>query len=175
MVKRLAIGLFLGLLVGLAVAAALTHGLGIAFVGSFGAIAAYVAAAATGMLVGLVTGKPIWSATGKIEAGLKAFFGALIAAGLMFVMRKWVRVDVDLGFLSAGAAGSLGAVPYAALPPISALLGAFFEIDNTAEPQDKSSASAAAQSPAARLRVAAGEDAEELAEDEVSDKKTRRR
>lgn len=173
MVKRLAIGLFLGLLVGLAVAAALTHGLGISFVGSFGAIAAYVAAAATGMLVGLVTGKPIWSATGKIEAGLKAFFGALIAAGLMFVMRKWITVDVNLSFLDAGAAGSLGAVPYAALPPISALLGAFFEIDNTPEAQEKEAAGA--KSPGARLRVAAGEDAEELVEDEVSDKKARRR
>ena len=172
MVKRLAVGLFLGLLVGLAVAAALTHGLGIAFVGSFGAIAAYVAAAATGMLVGLVTGKPIWSATGKIEAGLKAFFGALIAAGLMFVIRKWVTVDVDLAFLSPGASGSLGAVPYAALPPISALLGAFFELDNTPEPKEKDGASLP---PKARVRVAAGEDAEELAEDEAPAKRQTRR
>jgi hypothetical protein len=175
MVKRLAIGLFLGFLVGLAVAAALTHGLGITFVGSFGAIAAYVAAAATGSLVGLVTGKPIWSATGKIEAGLKAFFGALIAAGLMFVMRRWVTVDVNLSFLNAGAAGSLGAVPYAALPPISALLGAFFEIDNTPEAQEKEAAAGGSKAGNSRLRVAAGEDAEELAEDEVSDKKARRR
>lgn len=173
MVKRLAVGLFLGLLVGLAVAAALTHGLGVAFVGSFGAIAAYVAAAATGMLVGLVTGKPIWSATGKIEAGLKAFFGALMAAGLMFVLRKWVTVDVDLSFLNAGAAGSLGAVPYAALPPISALLGAFFEIDNT--PEASSADSGGSLPPKARVRLAAGEDAEELAEDEAPAKKASRR
>lgn len=175
MVKRLAIGLFLGLLVGLAVAAALTHGLGIAFVGSFGAIAAYLAAVATGMLVGLVTGKPIWSATGKIEAGLKAFFGALIAAGLMFVMRRWLSFDVDLSFLNAGAAGSVGSIPYAALPPIAAVLGAFFEIDNTPEAPEKEAAGTDSKTTGARVRVVAKQDAEELSEDEVSDKKARRR
>ncbi len=171
MVKRLAVGLFLGLLVGLAVAATLTHGLGIAFIGSLGAIAAYVAAAGTGLLVGLVTGKPIWSATGKIEAGLKAFFGALIAAGLMFVLRKWITVDVDLSFLNPGASGSLGAVPYAALPPIAALLGGFFEVDNTPEAAEANADTA----PKTRVRVAANAEADELDEEEAPAKKGARR
>ena len=35
---------------------------------------------------------------GQIEAGLKAFFGALLAAGGMFAVRTWVKLDVDLAF-----------------------------------------------------------------------------
>jgi hypothetical protein len=161
MLKRLMVGLFLGLLVGLAVAAALTHGLALSFAGGFGAVAAYVSAAATGLLVGLVTGKPIWSATGKIEAGLKAFFGALLAAGLLFVLRRFVHVNVDLAFLGPNAAGSMGDVPYAALPPVAALLGAFFEADNTPEPE---AAKAATGKPGPRVRVPAAE-ADELDDD----------
>lgn len=168
MVKRLVVGLVLGFLVGLAVAAALTHGAGIAFVGSFGAIAAYVSAAVVGALTGLVAGKPIWSTTGKIEAGLKAFFGALIAAGLMFAARRWLAMPIDFSFL--GGEGTLGEIPYASLPPIAALLGAFFEVDNTPEPQGKEA------SDAPRQRVALDAPREELDEEEpATAQKARRR
>ena len=170
MLKRLIVGLFLGFLVGLAVAAALTHGLGMSFVGGFGSVAAYVTAAVTGMLVGLVTGKPIWSTSGKIEAGLKAFFGALIAAGLMFVMRRWLKLDIDLGFLSTAASGQLGDVPYAALPPVAALLGAFFEVDNTPEPEEKTKSG-----PKVRVATGASASDDEELEDEAPAKRSARR
>src|SRR5215469_16609426 len=90
MLGRLLIGLVLGLLVGGLVAAGLVAGLGIlTFSGAGGAVLAYVAAALTGVLTGLVAGKPIWSSGAKIEAGLKAVFGALIGAGTMFALRQW--------------------------------------------------------------------------------------
>src|SRR5262245_22842725 len=78
MLVRLIFGALLGAILGGIVAAALVKGLGIL---AFGAMLAYVAAAITGVLAGLFTGKPIWTAGGKIEAGLKAFFGALLATG----------------------------------------------------------------------------------------------
>ena len=42
------------------------------------AIVAYLAAAVTGILIGLIAGKPIWAPDAKIEAGMKAGVGALL-------------------------------------------------------------------------------------------------
>ena len=91
MVKRLLYGLVFGLFVGAVVAAVAIKALGLISFGATagGAVLAYVFASLTGVLVGLVAGKPIWAAGGQIEAGLKAFVGALIASGLMFVMQRW--------------------------------------------------------------------------------------
>src|SRR5947208_10275574 len=135
MLKRLIVGLVLGTVIGAVVAAVLVQGLGWLTFGN--AAFAYLAAAATGALAGLVAGKPIWSADGKIEAGLKAFFGALLAAGAMFALRKWGDVSVDLTALGAGQ-GRVGDLPAAALPVVSAALGALFELDNT--PSDEKDA-----------------------------------
>src|SRR3954463_1003098 len=114
MLKRLFVGLFLGAVVGAIVAAVLVQGLGVMSFDTWalGAVGAYIAAAITGVLTGLVAGKPIWSADGKIEAGLKAFFGALIALGGMFVLRQWVHVNVDLTALKASnGAAEIGQLP----------------------------------------------------------------
>jgi hypothetical protein len=134
MVRRLFAGLIVGLLVGCAVAAALVAGLRVhefADLGAGGVVLAYLAAALTGVLTGLVAGKPIWASNAKIEAGLKALFGALLGAGLLFALRQWAGgVTADLGFIGAGH-GSVGELPAASLPLLAALLGAFFELDNT--------------------------------------------
>jgi hypothetical protein len=132
MVRRLFVGLILGLFVGAAVAAALVVGLKIPeFLGGGGAVLSYIAAAATGVLTGLIAGKPIWASGAKIEAGLKALFGALLGAGLMFAMRQWGGAfEPDLTFIGAGHA-PVGELPAASLPLLAALLGAFFELDNT--------------------------------------------
>src|SRR3954453_3964520 len=123
MVKRLFVGLFLGAVVGAILAAVLVQGLGVMSFETWalGAGGAYPAAAVTGVMTGLVAGKPIWSADGKIEAGLKAFFGALLAVGGMFVLRQWVNVNVDLSLLKLEG-GPIGNLP-AALPVIAAVLG----------------------------------------------------
>jgi hypothetical protein len=140
MVRRLLIGLVVGLIVGGLVAAALIAGLHMAvFDAEAGGVAlAYLAAATTGVLTGLVAGKPIWASGAKVEAGLKAFFGALVAAGLMFAARRWLTSWVDLDFVGAGQ-GAIGDLPAASLPLVAAALGGFFELDNT-EGSDKNAA-----------------------------------
>jgi len=134
MLKRLIVGLILGTVIGAVVAAVLVQGLGMALFSN--AVFAYLAAAATGVITGLVAGKPIWSADGKIEAGLKAFFGVLLGLGGMFVLRTWVNVDLNLSMLNAGV-GPLGALPAASLPIIAAVLAGFYEIDNSPASDDK--------------------------------------
>src|ERR1700734_3192289 len=104
MLRRLLIGLVLGLIVGGLAAAALVAGLHMPLfaLGAGGIGLAYLAAAVTGVLTGLVAGKPIWASGAKIEAGLKAFFGALLATGLMFALRQWVHFQPDMAFLMPG-------------------------------------------------------------------------
>lgn len=162
MLKRLIVGIFTGLVLGAIVAVALVQGLGVT---AMGAVTAYLFAAVVGALTGLVAGKPIWASGGQIEAGLKTFFGALLAVGAMFVLRMWVHVTLDLNAFHAGA-GEIGELPAVAFPAIGALLAAFFEADNTGEKDDKGET---------KKRIASGADGagnkrvaedEELAEDE---------
>lgn len=133
MLKRFIVGLVLGAVIGAVVAAVLVQGLGMVAFSS--GVFAYLAAAAAGAIAGLVAGKPIWAADGRIEAGLKAFFGVLLSLGGMFVLRQWGHLHVDLGALKAGS-GDLGDLPAASLPIISAVLSAFFELDNTPSDTD---------------------------------------
>ena len=170
MLKRLLLGLVIGLVVGLLVAGVAIEGLGLmSFAGTGGAALAYVFAAVTGVLVGLVAGKPIWARGGQIEAGLKAFFGALLGAGLMFAIRTWLGVSLDLSSFHAGA-GLLGNLPAASLPVIAMLLGGFYEVDNTPAPEEGESAKSEGKGKTAgkkNVRVAAEkselEDEEEAA------------
>jgi hypothetical protein len=175
MLKRLLVGLVLGGILGAAIAAVLVQGLGIAFTGSGGAVFAYLAAAVTGSLTGLITGKPIWSATGKIEAGLKAFFGTLLALGAMFALRQWAKVEVDLTALKAGS-GELGQLPAASLPIIAALLGGFFELDNTpaSESDKEEGGKGKGEASSKKVRVSDDADEEEEEEDESEPAKKRR-
>jgi len=152
MLRRLLVGLVLGLVVGGLVAAGFVQGLHILTFGdgTGGALFAYASAAVTGVLTGLVAGKPIWASGAKIEAGLKAFFGALIAAGLMFALRQWggsIPVPVT-AFTEAGR--HVGDLPVTALPMLAAVLGGFFEIDNTGGDED------AGKSGGTKKRVAEG-------------------
>jgi len=183
MVKRLIVGLVLGAIVGAILAAVLVQGLGVmAFSAStLGAAGAYLSAALVGVLTGLVAGKPIWSADGKIEAGLKAFFGALIALGGMFVLRHWVHVTMDLAALKASAGpAEIGELPAVSLPIIAAILGGFFELDNSGSGEDKDKkedekASAKGKPAGGKVRVAGEDaaDAEEEEEEEADAKKRR--
>jgi hypothetical protein len=178
MLKRLFVGLFLGAVVGAIVAAVLVQGLGVTiFDGSaLGATGAYLAAAVTGVVTGLVAGKPIWSADGKIEAGLKAFFGALIALGGMFVLRTWVHVSVDLSALKAShGAAELGQLPAASLPLIAAMLAGFFELDNTDEGKTKDDAKGGAPASGDKVRVVEREPEAERDEEEPSSEPAKKR
>lgn len=167
MLKRLIVGLILGTVIGAVVAAVLVQGLGMVLFAN--AAFAYLAAAATGVTTGLVAGKPIWSADGKIEAGLKAFFGVLLALGGMFALRTWANVHLDLSMLKAGE-GALGSLPAASLPILAAVLAGFYEIDNSPNDGEKKDSSGAGASKKGsgnkKVRVADDDDA---AEDEEAD------
>lgn len=179
MLKRLFVGLFLGAVVGAILAAVLVQGLGVMSFDtwSLGAFGAYLTAAITGVVTGLVAGKPIWSADGKIEAGLKAFFGALLALGGMFVLRQWVHVDVDLSALKASAGpAEIGQLPAVSLPLIAAVLASFFELDNTGDGEKKDDAKAgAAAKPGKKVRVAEDEEEEAVDEEEEAAPAKKRR
>jgi hypothetical protein len=133
MMRRLLLGLVLGLIVGGLVAAAVVAGLHVpVFAGAIGVAIAYAVSSLTGVLTGLVAGKPIWASGAKIEAGLKAVFGALLGAGLMFALRTWATSwTIDVGLLGAAGHGTVGDLPAASLPLVAAVLGSFFELDNT--------------------------------------------
>jgi hypothetical protein len=151
MLRRLLVGLVLGVVIGGIVAAAVVKGLAITtFAGTGGAAFAYIAAIVTGVLAGLVAGKPIWAKGAWIEVGLKAFFGSLLAAGAMFALRKWGNVSVDLAGLGSGA---LGELPVTSLPIISTVLSVFYSLDNTDAPEAEAAA-AGKDSPATNKRVA---------------------
>jgi hypothetical protein len=180
MVKRLLYGLVFGLFVGGALGAAVVKGLGMAAfsVGAGGSALAYVFAGLTGMLVGLVAGKPIWAAGGQIEAGLKAGFGAALAVGMMVVMRHWPHTDLNLGGLGLGPAEAteIGSLPIVALPAVAGLLGAFYEADNTPDDKKDEKGKAKADDPkkaGGKVRVA--DAADELdEEDEEAPKKAKK-
>jgi hypothetical protein len=138
--RRLLVGLFIGLLVGAIFAFALIRGL--QMTRFEGAVLAYLFASLTGAVTGLVAGKPIWSTGAQIEAALKAIFGGLAAAGLMFVLQKWGPTD-SLNLSAIGGGGGSGIAlwraPGNSLPIIAALLGAFFGLDNTGDGEAKKS------------------------------------
>ncbi len=181
MLKRLVVGLFLGTVIGAIVAAVLVQGLGVMSFAdsSLGAVGAYLSAAVTGVFTGLVAGKPIWSQDGKIEAGLKAFFGGLLALGGMFVLRQWVHVNVDLSSLKASNGPmEIGQLPAVSLPMIAAVLAGFFELDNSGDnaTEKKDEADGAKSDKKVAVRVAdeaAHEDVEEEAASATAAKKRR--
>jgi hypothetical protein len=130
MMKRLGVGLIEGLIVGGLVAALVIKGLGIA---NFAGFFAYLLAAATGFVTGLVAGKPIWGRDAKVEATLKAVVGAALAAVLLWLIRRFAHIELDLIAFGAGR-GAVGELPAISLPLIASALALLFEIDNTGAP-----------------------------------------
>ncbi len=140
MLGRLLIGIVKGLIVGSLLGFGLVK-LGMAMPG---AVIAYLAAALTGVVIGLVAGKPIWAKDAKIEAGTKAIVGALLGVGLMAAAHNWLMIPLPftLGPLSPEGA-TFGGFSMTALAGIAALLGGFYEADNDAADEDGTPASAA--------------------------------
>jgi hypothetical protein len=185
MFARLIVGILKGLVVGGLIGFGLVKlGIGL-FVGKW-AFLAYVTAAVAGILVGLIAGKPIWAKDAKIEAGMKAFVGALLGTGLMFGLRKLQLPLADavpsaLGVMTKDA--QMGNFPVTALAMVAAVLGGFYEADNTPEPktaekpaETKASSSGKTNS---KQRVATPPSDEELELDEdeslsSSDKKAKK-
>jgi hypothetical protein len=167
--------LFLGLCKGLLVGGLVGFALGAAF-GTAGPPAwlAYIAAVVTGALVGLVAGKPIWAKDARIEAGAKAVAGALLGAGLLFAARRWLAFPLPFSLGAFGEAQptlGLSAIPSLAL--VAAVLGAFYEADNTPSAEG---ASGGTDSPREPARVAPGAPSsdDEFLDDEPSREERRR-
>ncbi len=172
MIGRLLVGILKGLVLGALVGFGLLKiSAGLAFPG---ALVAYLAAAATGVLIGLIAGKPIWAKDAKIEAGMKAGFGALLGLGLMFAARRWLTMEVPAGLLDVtraiapteAAENTLGNFGMTSLAAIAALLGGFYDADNTPEPDKPEGKDQ--KTPAPKARIAQPPDDEEL-EDELAD------
>ncbi len=166
MLRRLILGLVLGLALGVAVAAGLIRLGQPQFVGAGGDALAYLSAAVVGALTGLVAGKPIWASGAKVEAGLKALFGALMGAGAMFALRQWATgFDPNLSFLGAGGPAPVGELPGASLPLIAAVLGALFGLDNTdtkdEDPKARKRIAAAPAAATAKSRVGESDEADD--------------
>jgi hypothetical protein len=137
------------------------------------ALIAYVAAAATGILIGLIAGKPIWAKDAKIEAGMKAGVGALLGVGLMFAARRWLTMPLpqqvsDLAHLPSSAeAPTLGTFAMSSLAAIAAVLGGFYDADNTPEPEKPAGKDQKTPAPKARIaQPPADEDLEDEAEEQ---------
>ena len=169
MIGRLLFGLLKGLIVG---------GL-LGFVAAKAGLAApvaaiaYLGAAVSGVLVGLVAGKPIWAKDAKIEAGMKAIVGALLGAGLMWAVRHWlgsVALPFSLGAITNNAEGVTGTVGNLALTSfaiVAAVLGGFYDADNTPSAEgDKPTESSKPDAPKARI-AASQKTAADLLDDEA--------
>jgi hypothetical protein len=129
-------GTFVGLVVGGGLSALSVYGLHVPVDQPLSAIWAYLFACAGGVLVGLFAGKPIWAKGARIEAGLKAAFGALLGAALMFALRKWIGFGADLSSMGLGS-GAIGTSPVLSLPIVATVMALLFEVDNMFGGDDK--------------------------------------
>jgi hypothetical protein len=136
MLRRLILGLVVGLMVGAALAVGLARLIGPTFAVPGGPFVAFGAAAVAGALTGMVAGKPFWAEGAKVEAGLKASFGALLGAAAMFALRRW-GIEIPAPPALGGTA-PIGQLTEVSVPLIAAVLGALFGLDNVpdATPRD---------------------------------------
>jgi hypothetical protein len=175
MLGRLLIGIVKGLVVGGLLGFALVK-LGFAVPI---AVVAYLAAALTGVVIGLIAGKPIWAKDAKIEAGAKAVVGALLGVGLMAAERTWLQVPLPTVGLSAlvpdGA--TLSGFAMTSLALVAAVLGGFYDADNDAPSEEAAPVAGAQAKGKGNRRIAAaptpGEEEEEL-EAEPDKKRTKK-
>jgi hypothetical protein len=180
--------LLAGILKGLVVGGLLGFGLAKLGMGAPIAFVAYLAAALTGVVVGLVAGKPIWAKDAKIEAGMKAFVGALLGAGLMWAVRSWLKIELPFALPDAlgganpslgeavGTHGTIGGLAITSLAAVAAVLGGFYDADNT--PGDEGAAPPKRIAAAAAGKRIAGADGAPTAadeDDEVAAEKPRAR
>ena len=129
-----------------------------------------IAMALTGALVGLVAGKPIWAEGARIEAGLKAGFGAVLAVLALWLLNRYTGLTNATALPFGHAKHVVGQVSVLAFPMIAAVLTTLFEIDNTPETEEakqirEKNAAAAGALPKGKVRV---ETREEVAEKQTA-------
>jgi hypothetical protein len=124
MLKRVVLGPIKGGVIGALLAAALVWGMKVSLL--TGALS-YLVVAVCGFVCGILAGRPVWAASAKMEALLKAIAGGGMAAALLFVLRRFVHDAADLGMLGSG---KLLELPLLVLPAVGAILALLFEIDD---------------------------------------------
>lgn len=117
-----------------------------------GPVMAYALAAASGVLVGMIAGKPIWTKGAAVEGALKALFGGLVAAGLMYAARRWLTVQADLSAFGLGQ-DRLGFMTATAVPLVATILALVFEVDNLFGSSDQKPRQRVSKSPRTRASV----------------------
>jgi hypothetical protein len=175
--------LIVGLLKGLVLGAFVGYGLAAAGFGIPGALVAYASAALLGVLVALVAGKPIWAKGARIEVGMKALAGALLAPGILWLVRRFVAMALpfDAGALPglealSGQSATVGTFAVTSLALVAATLAAFYDVDNQPEATGSAGKASAA---AEKQRIAASSPGEEVdaeaeaAESEAAEQKRR--
>lgn len=116
---------------------------------------------------------------------MKAVVGALLGVGLMFVARRWLgfEIPLSLGDLSAAneslsetsANGTIGGLAITSLAAIAAVLGGFYDADNTpTDPEAEKSTATAKDKSSLRIAAAADDDEDEELEAPPEKKQTRR-
>jgi hypothetical protein len=128
MLGRLSVGIVKGLLVGGLLGYALVR------LGSPTPppILAYLAAAVAGVLVGLIAGKPIWADGALVEASTKAVVGGLLGAGILAAERTWLMIPAPISLAPLVPEHALiGGFAVTALAFLAAVLGGFYEADNS--------------------------------------------
>ncbi|RLB65278.1 MAG: hypothetical protein DRI90_02435 [Deltaproteobacteria bacterium] len=131
MALRLIVGLLKGLVLGGLV------GYGLLAAGLSWGWLAYPAAALVGVLVAMVAGKPIWAEDARIEVGMKSAAGAILAPGMMWLVRHFLTMGLPFdpsalpGLASVSASSvTLGTFFVTSLALVGAVLAGFFDADN---------------------------------------------
>ena len=148
----------MGLVKGLIVGGLIGYGLAVAGMATPGAFIAYAAAAAAGVVISLIAGKPIWAKDSRIEVGMKAGAGAVLAPGLMWLVRHFLtmRMPFDVSSLpgldAVSSSPAVGMFAVTAIALVAGLLGGFYDADNQPAPAEEAKDGAKPS----RQRVAAG-------------------
>jgi len=171
---RLLVGLIKGILLG----GIIGYALSAAGLTLLPAWAAYGGAVLVGLLVALVAGKPIWAEDARIEVGAKAVAGAVVAPGLMALVRNFLEMGLPfspstLPGVAAADGITLGTFAITSFAIVAAVLAGFFDADNdgTAPPKLANKNEKETAAPTAKRfdveEVLKGVDLEELEEQEA--------
>ena len=173
---RMLVGLLKGVIVGGAV------GFGLVSLGMFlpTTVIAYGAAAVCGLLIALIAGKPIWASGARVEVGMKAIVGALMAPALLFALRRFVEIGLPADLLSSlpglealkGSSVSFSTFSVTSLAAVTAVISGFFDADNQPTAEDENAGAGKKRIASAGKRVSSTGAAE--ASDEGEAEKSRR-
>lgn len=178
-----AVRLLVGLLKGLIIGGIVGYALAASGMATPAALIAYPLAAGLGMLVALIAGKPIWAKDARIEVGMKAAAGALLAPFFLFLARRFLQFDVPFdvsslpGLSHVSGTPEVGELALTSFAAVAALLAGFFDADNAPQPPEEADKAAKASKQRVATPKGGAADAEaeqEAAEAEAAERRGRK-